>query len=717
MKKRIVSLALLIFMLLSTVVPSYAASPTTAEIVKKATEIIIASEGSYKSVNANDNGALSIGCIQWHATRALNLLKDIVNADKTNAYNILGQALYDEITTYTSWETRILTSDEASKISALIDTTAGRAEQDKLVADNVLSYITHGQNLGITNPAALVYFADVENQCGAGGAKRVATAASTLANGGEITLAILHQAALADSAAGKYSSRRNKVYNYAALLGWDDVISATPYEIWTVNANLNIRTGAGTSYPRISQYTANTTIIVYEQTYVGSAKWGRTSVGWISLEYCTFVRSVARSAGAFKLSFNAQGGELNTSAKIIIPIDYINSARPALSIAVYTPEYGSTTNTNAFGTEVVVSAAGYAQNDAAYGIGNSSIPTGGFVISAHGSDKFASISKNIAKGDYVVYNAYNKTIEVYSDYQSYIASNKLAICNAATGILPKITKKGYNFKGWFTGSGVHFDENTVVTIPYEFTLYAHWEPIKATVMFNAGQGQLSTPSATTKASGVNVYRNDNMLIVYDNNRGASTNTNKWGTEVAVNSAGIVTNIWPASGTGTGNHAIPQGGFVLSGHGTMDNWLQKNIKVGYSVKFDYSTYNVSVYSEDISLSQSITATYDQKLGNLPIPRRTGYVFEGWYTSAGTLVTSNTVSNFTESVVLDARWREKNSIIVGDVDGNGTVNAHDLVALQKEIKYGDSVEIFRLDINDDGKINVLDILALIKIIKNL
>ncbi|MBO5195933.1 MAG: InlB B-repeat-containing protein [Clostridia bacterium] len=717
MQRKFISILLLIAMLLSMTITSAAITPTTDEIVDKATEVIISSEGTYKSVNPDDNGALSIGCIQWHATRALNLLKDIVNADPNAAYSILGQALYDEITTYTSWESRILTSDEASRISALIDTEIGRAKQDKLVQDNVLTYVNHGRNLGITNPAALVYFADLENQCGSGGASRIAASASEIAGNGEITLAILHQAALADKAAGKYPARRNKVYTYAALLGWDDILSATPYEVWKVDATLNIRCGPGVSYDRIAQYTQNTVVIIYEQTYVGSAKWGRTSVGWISLEYCVFMRSVAPSPGAYKLYFNPNGGDLLTEAKAILPINYINSLREAESLTVYTSEYGSTTGTNPYGSEIVVGPDGTARNNAEYGICNSEIPAGGFVISAHNSMS-NTLNNNISKGDYIVYNAFNKTIEVYSSYDSYIASNKLAVCNAALGILPKVSKEGYIFDGWHTMYGTLFNENSVAPVDYSFTLYAYWTPVTTTVMFNPNLGDSTPATTTTTAHGVNVLRGEDMLVVYDNNRGETTGANKWGTEVAVNSAGVVTDIWPASGSGTGNHVIPQGGFVLSGHDVMSNWLLNNIEVGYRVTFDYQTWTVSVFTDDILVSESLTATYGKKLGTLPAPERDGYVFYGWYTEDDSVVTKDTVCNFTDSIIVKARWRKTSEAIAGDLNGDGKLDNTDLMALKKEFKLGNTLasEDIPTDVNGDGSLNVKDIIRLIKLIKS-
>ncbi len=714
MQKKVISIVLLVAMLFSLTIETFAIGPSNSEIVSKAKDIIIASEGTYKSVNADDNGALSIGCIQWHGNRALNLLKDIVYADTTAAYNILGEMLYSEITSSSNWSTRILNSDEAARISSLIDTAIGRAKQDALVEDNILTYVLHGQNLGITSPSALVYFADIENQCGSGGASRIAKAASTLANGGEITLAILHQAALADVAAGKYASRRNKVYNYALLLGWEDIIIAERYEIWTTNNNLNIRNGPGVSYSQIAMYTAGTSVIVYEQTYVDSSRWGRTNVGWINLEYCTFVRSCEPNPNAFKVTFDSNGGELQTSPTFTTALADINGIRPANSIVLYTSEFGATTGTNIYGGEVVVGPDGIAQNTAVYGEGNKAIPKGGFVISGHDTGCF-TLQSYIKPGDYVIYKASNKTIEVYNDYNSYVASNKMAAYNTPIGSLPTVTRSGYNFEGWMTEEGTIYSADTVVYHSSSMKLTAKWAPIQAEIMFNYNLGEDAPPAKTITASGVNIYRNNNMLVVYDNNRGSTTQANKWGSEAAVNSAGVVTDIWPASGSGTGNHAIPEGGFVLSGHDSMSTWILNNISVGDRVTFDYNTLLVSVYTDDIVITDSITAYYGAPLGTLPTPERSGYVFDGWFTESGDRITENTISYFTESLILQAKWKEF-TVMAGDINEDGKINSFDLIYLKKALKHPEPTEYTNLDVDGNGKINSFDAITLNKMLKN-
>ena len=104
-KKRIcgVLAVLLVFMACISPMLHIAAAANFDDVLYAAMDIIQQNEGSYGSVNKNDNGALSVGWIQWHGNRALNLLKDIVAANPSQAKNILGDALYNEITNSTSW--------------------------------------------------------------------------------------------------------------------------------------------------------------------------------------------------------------------------------------------------------------------------------------------------------------------------------------------------------------------------------------------------------------------------------------------------------------------------------------------------------------------------------------------------------------------------------------------------------------------------------------
>lgn len=209
-------------MLLGLLVPaSLAAGPTTEAIVDAALEFLYAHEGNYGSINKNDNGALSVGKIQWHADRALSLVRSVANSNPDNAKAILGDELYEEVLTAQSWATRVVDDEEAAVLSALLTTAEGKAAQDSLATSDITGYIKRAKNLGLTDAAALVYFADLENQGGSGMSRRVAAAAAeTVGSFGAVTLSDLHRAALADSVAGKYPVRRGQAYDYCQSLGW-----------------------------------------------------------------------------------------------------------------------------------------------------------------------------------------------------------------------------------------------------------------------------------------------------------------------------------------------------------------------------------------------------------------------------------------------------------------------------------------------------------------
>ena len=130
---------------------------TRAEIVQAAQKIIFGQEGNYGSVNANDNGAVSVGKVQWHAGRALALLKKICAAEN-GAASILGAALYREITTAASgaWNARTVSTSEKTAISKLLSTDAGKRIQDAQAEADVGAYVDHGLKVGIEDRKSVV---------------------------------------------------------------------------------------------------------------------------------------------------------------------------------------------------------------------------------------------------------------------------------------------------------------------------------------------------------------------------------------------------------------------------------------------------------------------------------------------------------------------------------------------------------------------------------
>ncbi len=190
------------------------------KVVSVAGGIIYSREGSYGSVNRNDNKhGMSIGICQWNAYwgRALPLLQSIAKKDTGQAKEILGESLYNEIagSSAGAWDKqeRAATEAEAEAISELLKTPQGKEVQDDLAEKDITAYVKNGVKTGLVSQKALAYYADLENQGGSSAGKRIATAAGNDAGGVKnVGLDKIHAYALKDGVIGKYESRREKVY-------------------------------------------------------------------------------------------------------------------------------------------------------------------------------------------------------------------------------------------------------------------------------------------------------------------------------------------------------------------------------------------------------------------------------------------------------------------------------------------------------------------------
>ena len=47
---------------------------------------------------------------------------------------------------------------------------------------------------------------------------------------------------------------------------------------------LNVRSGPGTNYARVSQLTPGTKVEIIEQTTVNGVRWGRMEKGWVCMQ-------------------------------------------------------------------------------------------------------------------------------------------------------------------------------------------------------------------------------------------------------------------------------------------------------------------------------------------------------------------------------------------------------------------------------------------------
>lgn len=161
------------------------------ELLQRATAIIVANEvgidpkdypddiadSYFERINPDDNGAWSIGLLQWHANRAFNLLsymtsyvedwqeywpdKSIflyqdIRDNKANIYN------YNKFTITVG-------SSEYNSVQAMLSSDDGKDIQIEYASNDVYQYIQNLQNnYQIHNPAVIIWLADLMNQYGSG---------------------------------------------------------------------------------------------------------------------------------------------------------------------------------------------------------------------------------------------------------------------------------------------------------------------------------------------------------------------------------------------------------------------------------------------------------------------------------------------------------------------------------------------------------------------
>ena len=234
-----------------------------------------------------------------------------------------------------------------------------------------------------------------------------------------------------------------------------------------------------------------------------------------------------------------------------------------------------------------------------------------------------------------------KEFKIVFDYKggSELVKNKSVLFGTEYGNLPKPTKNGYTFDGWYTEEpgGKNITATDFYKNDGDQILYAHWSPVKYTITYNYNGGSANNPT------------------VYD----STTNTFKLNNPTR---KGYTFTGWSGSGlkTLTKDVSINKG---TSGNLTFTaNWEGAS----YTITFNTSGGNVSPTNKKV--------TYRNAYGELPLPTKTGYAFDGWYTSAsgGTKITANTTFNEATNQTLYARWTAVKYTITYNYNGGSGQN---------------------------------------------
>ena len=232
MRRRALSALLAVILLLSLLpLTAQAASVTDDDVIRAVLVVFRCREGTYDSVNRDDNGALSLGKLQWHGGRALELMKQIVAADPANALATLGDSLFQEITTAGrgAWDCRILNPEEGALVGRLLGGTVSVRIQDAMAKKDISIYLSHARTYDIRTAEAMVYYCDIENQYGTGGAADLVSRVKGLLGKSSIDSVDEFHGALV-RVTSNYLNRRNWTYEYCRSLDWSNLEWTGPVE-------------------------------------------------------------------------------------------------------------------------------------------------------------------------------------------------------------------------------------------------------------------------------------------------------------------------------------------------------------------------------------------------------------------------------------------------------------------------------------------------------
>lgn len=219
---------------------------------------------------------------------------------------------------------------------------------------------------------------------------------------------------------------------------------------------------------------------------------------------------------------------------------------------------------------------------------------------------------------------------------------------SAYGTLPIPTKAGYSFVGWYTqaSGGTLVNASTNVSIASNHTLYAHWEPGKFTVTFDANGGQ--TPTS-------------NKIVTYLTTYGALPEPTRVGY------------------TFVGWFTEKTNGDKIEDSTKVEIIASQTLYAHWSV----NTYEISFDTDSESKFDSIKVTFDTAFGELPVPTKRGYTFVGWFTSEkyGTeKIEKDSILKIGENTTLYAHWQANVYKVTFD-PSRGTVDVE-----SKEIEFG-------------------------------
>ncbi len=273
--------------------------------------------------------------------------------------------------------------------------------------------------------------------------------------------------------------------------------------------------------------------------------------------------------------------------------------------------------------------------------------------------------------------------------------------------LPTATKLGATIEGWYTeqtGGTKVGNPGDTWTPDESRTLFAHWDEIKYTLTVNLNGGKVGESTTVAPIKGgfnetvtlPTVTPPEGYTITLNNNYGSNeTRTKKqiqrlekWTTQDGGEITGSTYTFGEKDDTITAVYkreavTLEEPG-TRTGY-TFEGWYTE-AENGVKVNNEYEpTGDIELFAHWTAEKYTITfnpgnnatvdttskeVTYEEKYGELPIPQRPGYEFNGWY-NGNEEITADDIVEITNDTTLTAKWLGAEYTVTFDYgDGEGT-----------------------------------------------
>ncbi len=216
------------------------------------------------------------------------------------------------------------------------------------------------------------------------------------------------------------------------------------------------------------------------------------------------------------------------------------------------------------------------------------------------------------------------------------------------GVLPTTTRLGYTFLGWFNAAsgGSNIEETTLFRETTNQTLFAQWQATTYTVTFDTQQGTGGTATTT---------------VTYDQSMPASLS--------APSRTGYTFNGYFDDQEAGTQYYTPTMQSSKPYDKVVDTQLYARwTPLSFTVTFDAN-------GGDNPDTPTKTVSYDASYGALPSITRTGYTFDGWWTTSGnpvTQITENALVALSADQILYAKWTPNSYKVTFDAEGGEAVD---------------------------------------------